>query len=86
MNRCSKSCGVVAHGDTFTTSTRGNTSTPVEPGSDKIASGPKAAATDNVSIAERELYGSRLRYDQSYVRHEGPLTRPKFGHMAGALP
>ncbi|WKV70075.1 hypothetical protein AW27_000240 [Streptomyces sp. PCS3-D2] len=39
-----------------------------------------------MSDAERELYGGRLRYDQSYVRHEGPLTRMKFGRMAAALP
>ncbi|MFJ9821909.1 ABC transporter ATP-binding protein [Streptomyces sp. NPDC101151] len=39
-----------------------------------------------MSDAERELYGGRLRYDQSYVRHEGPLTRLSFGHMAAALP
>lgn len=31
---------------------------------------PKAA--DSISDAERELYGGRLRYDQSFVRHEGP--------------
>ncbi|MCZ7434743.1 ATP-binding cassette domain-containing protein [Streptomyces sp. WMMC1477] len=47
---------------------------------------PKAAVTDGVSDAERELYGGRLRYDQSYVRHEGPLTRLKFGRMAAVLP
>ncbi|WAP53670.1 ABC transporter ATP-binding protein [Streptomyces sp. S465] len=41
---------------------------------------------DGISNAERELYGGRLRYDQSYVRHEGPLTRLSFGHMAAALP
>lgn len=40
----------------------------------------------DISDAERELYGGRLRYDQSYVRHEGPLTRLSFGHMAAALP
>jgi ATP-binding cassette subfamily B protein len=57
-----------------------------EPGSNKTGSGPKAGGTDNISDAERELYGGRLRYDQSYVRHEGPLTRLKFGHMAAALP
>jgi ATP-binding cassette subfamily B protein len=39
-----------------------------------------------ISDAERELYGGRLRYDQSYVRHAGPLTRMGFGHMAAALP
>ncbi|MCL7429167.1 ABC transporter ATP-binding protein/permease [Streptomyces sp. YS415] len=39
-----------------------------------------------MSDAERELYGGRLRYDQSFVRHEGPLTRLGFGHMAAALP
>ncbi|WP_435857232.1 ATP-binding cassette domain-containing protein [Streptomyces longwoodensis] len=60
--------------------------TPVEAGSDKTASGPNAGATDNISDAEQELYGGRLRYDQSFVRHEGPLTRLKFGHMAAALP
>ncbi|OEJ22147.1 hypothetical protein AR457_40435 [Streptomyces agglomeratus] len=59
---------------------------PVEPGNDKSASGPKAEAADSISDAERELYGGRLCYDQSYVRHEGPLTRLKFGHMAAALP
>ena len=58
---------------------------PVKPSSDKTASAPKAGATDNISDAERELYGGRLRYDQSYIRHEGPLTRLKFGHMATAL-
>ncbi|MFJ8752153.1 ATP-binding cassette domain-containing protein [Streptomyces sp. NPDC102441] len=41
---------------------------------------------DTISNAERELYGGRLRYDQSYVRHEGPLTRLSFRHMAAALP
>ncbi|MFJ1662399.1 hypothetical protein [Streptomyces anthocyanicus] len=49
-------------------------------------SGPKTEAADSISDAERELYGGRLRYDQSYARHEGPLTRLKFGHMAAALP
>ncbi|MGW3765367.1 ABC transporter ATP-binding protein [Streptomyces sp. NPDC005131] len=43
-------------------------------------------AKDTISNAERELYGGRLRYDQSYVRHVGPLTRLSFGHMAAALP
>ncbi|MFG2331719.1 ABC transporter ATP-binding protein [Streptomyces sp. NPDC048604] len=46
----------------------------------------KTEATDPISRAERELYGGRLRYDQSYVRHEGPLTRLGFGRMAAALP
>ncbi|MGW1107372.1 ABC transporter ATP-binding protein [Streptomyces sp. NPDC002540] len=43
-------------------------------------------AKDTISNAERELYGGRLRYDQSYVRHQGPLTRLSFRHMAAALP
>ncbi|MER6307694.1 hypothetical protein [Streptomyces sp. NPDC001657] len=60
--------------------------TPDEPGSNKIARGPKAGATDNISDAERELYGGQLRYDQSHVQHEEPLTRLKFGYMAAALP
>ncbi|MET9443539.1 ABC transporter ATP-binding protein [Streptomyces sp. NPDC006610] len=62
--------------------------TPIEPDSDESAHPPKAAAaaTSGISDAERELYGGRLRYDQSYVRHEGPLTRLAFGHMAAALP
>lgn len=60
--------------------------TPVETGSDENAAGRKAGDTENISDAERELYGGRLRYDQSFVRHEGPLTRLKFGHMAAALP
>ncbi|MGI5262393.1 ATP-binding cassette domain-containing protein [Streptomyces angustmyceticus] len=46
----------------------------------------QTAAEETISDAERELYGGRLRYDQSYVRHEGPLTRLGFGHMAAALP
>ncbi|MFJ8922000.1 ATP-binding cassette domain-containing protein [Streptomyces sp. NPDC102415] len=45
-----------------------------------------AQAEDPVSDAERELYGGRLRYDQSFVRHVGPLTRLSFRHMAAALP
>ncbi|MFD6274788.1 ABC transporter ATP-binding protein [Streptomyces sp. NPDC060209] len=45
-----------------------------------------ASATDTISNAERELYGGRLRYDQSFVRHAGPLTRLSFRHMAAALP
>ncbi|WP_399122342.1 ABC transporter ATP-binding protein [Streptomyces sp. N2A] len=65
---------------------RGSTLTPVEPGSDETENPPKVAAADSISDAERELYGGQLRYDQSYVRHEGPLTRLKFGHMAAALP
>ncbi|MGC0334318.1 ATP-binding cassette subfamily B protein [Streptomyces sp. SAI-170] len=46
----------------------------------------RKTAADGISNAERELYGGRLRYDQSYVRHEGPLTRLGFGHMAAELP
>ena len=46
----------------------------------------RALAPAGISNAERELYGGRLRYDQSFVRHEGPLTRLAFGHMAAALP
>ncbi|MFF4174136.1 hypothetical protein [Streptomyces sp. NPDC001744] len=62
--------------------------TQVEPGGDETVNPPKTATptTTNISDAERELYGGRLRYDQSYVRHEGPLTRLKFGRMAAALP
>jgi ATP-binding cassette subfamily B protein len=45
-----------------------------------------ADGSGGISDAERELYGGRLRYDQSFVRHEGPLTRLKFGHMAATLP
>nr|WP_234326174.1 ABC transporter ATP-binding protein [Streptomyces sp. NRRL S-337] len=58
----------------------------MEPGGDENENPPKVATADSISDAERELYGGRLRYDQSYVRHEGPLTRLKFGHMAAALP
>ncbi|MEU9062974.1 ABC transporter ATP-binding protein [Streptomyces sp. NPDC048430] len=43
-------------------------------------------AKEKISNAERELYGGRLRHDQSYVRHVGPLTRLSFRHMAAALP
>ncbi|WP_447034660.1 ATP-binding cassette domain-containing protein [Streptomyces sp. DSM 118878] len=61
--------------------------TSVQPDDDD-AQNPQGAAAgdDGISDAERELYGGRLRYDQSYVRHEGPLTRLGFGHMAAALP
>lgn len=55
------------------------------PPADK-ASDPPAESDGTISDAERELYGGRLRYDQSFVRHEGPLTRLGFGHMAAALP
>ncbi|MGY5134420.1 ABC transporter ATP-binding protein [Streptomyces nigrescens] len=44
------------------------------------------AAADGISNAERELYGGRLRWDQTFVRYEGALTRLKFGQMAAALP
>ncbi|MEU8544822.1 ABC transporter ATP-binding protein [Streptomyces sp. NPDC048717] len=59
-----------------------------KPDSDEAAERPKTAptTTDSISDAERELYGGRLRYDQSYVRHEGAVTRLGFGHMAAALP
>ncbi|MFD7899004.1 ATP-binding cassette domain-containing protein [Streptomyces sp. NPDC059743] len=67
-------------------STRGNTLTSAEPDSDENENLLKTATTGGISDAERELYGGRLRYDQSFVRHEGPLTRLKFGHMAAALP
>ncbi|MFC8290908.1 ATP-binding cassette domain-containing protein [Streptomyces sp. NPDC057242] len=60
--------------------------TSVEPDGDRTYDPSKDANADNVSDAERELYGGRLRYDQSYVQHEGPLTRLGFGHMAAALP
>ncbi len=62
--------------------------TRAEPDNGTTANPPKAAAaaTTGISDTERELYGGRLRYDQSFVRHEGPLTRLSFGHMAAALP
>ncbi len=46
----------------------------------------RALAPAGISDAERELYGGRLRWDQSFVRHEGALTRLGFGQMAAALP
>ncbi|BBB02017.1 putative ABC transporter ATP-binding protein [Actinacidiphila reveromycinica] len=67
-------------------SARGTTLTPVEPRTGKAKRPTKASASDSLSNAERELYGGRLRYDQSFVRHAGPLTRLGFGHMAAALP
>ncbi len=60
--------------------------TSVAPDNDKAENPPKATPTDGISGAERELYGGRLRYDHAFVRHEGPLTRLGFGHMAAALP
>lgn len=50
------------------------------------AGSPPAGSGETISAAEQELYGGQLRYDQSYVRHAGPLTRLGFGHMAAALP
>lgn len=80
--------GVVEHTDATTPPPEGNTLTQAESDSDKATKRPKAAtaAADGISNAERELYGGRLRYDQPYVRHEGPLTRMRFGHMAAAMP
>lgn len=46
----------------------------------------KPEAGETVSDAERELFGGKLRYDQSYVRHEGALIRMSFWAMARALP
>ncbi|MFI0776265.1 ATP-binding cassette domain-containing protein [Streptomyces sp. NPDC021212] len=43
-------------------------------------------SASGISGAEQELYGGRLRYDHSFVRHEGALTRMGFGQMAAALP
>ncbi|MCP9985397.1 ABC transporter ATP-binding protein/permease [Streptomyces sudanensis] len=57
-----------------------------EPAGGGAKNPPKSPVPDGISDAERELYGGRLRYDHSYVRHEGPLTRLGFGHMAAALP
>ncbi|MGY1440097.1 ATP-binding cassette domain-containing protein [Streptomyces reniochalinae] len=39
-----------------------------------------------ISAVERELFGGRLRWNQSYVEHEGALARMRFGQMAVALP
>ncbi|MGI5347941.1 ATP-binding cassette domain-containing protein [Streptomyces sp. CA-250714] len=44
------------------------------------------AAVDGVSAAEQELFGGRLRWDQSFVEHEGALARVRFGQLAAALP
>lgn len=56
------------------------------PRPDAVQDTRSKATADGISHAERELYGGRLRYDQSYVLHEGPLTRLGFGRMAAALP
>ncbi|WP_106409611.1 ABC transporter ATP-binding protein [Streptomyces odonnellii] len=56
------------------------------PGRNRPQNAKAASAEATISRAERELYGGRLRHDQSFVRHEGPLTRLSFGHMAAALP
>ncbi|MEU7315798.1 ABC transporter ATP-binding protein [Streptomyces sp. NPDC007083] len=45
-----------------------------------------AQAAGGISEAERELYGGRLRWDRSFVHHEGALVRMGFGQMAAALP
>lgn len=46
----------------------------------------RQAAADEISAAERELFGGRLRWNQSFVEHEGALARMRFGQMAAALP
>lgn len=56
------------------------------PNRDATQDMPGTAGANGISNVERELYGGRLRYDQSYVRHEGPLTRLGFRRMTGALP
>ncbi|WP_413100139.1 ABC transporter ATP-binding protein [Streptomyces sp. Inha503] len=43
-------------------------------------------AVSGISDAEQELFGGRLRWDQSFVHHQGALTRMGFGKMAAALP
>ncbi|MFF8789421.1 ATP-binding cassette domain-containing protein [Streptomyces sp. NPDC015125] len=44
------------------------------------------ADADGISAAERELFGGRLRWDQSFIEHEGAVARMRFGQMAAALP
>lgn len=39
-----------------------------------------------VSEAERQLFGGKLRYDQSYAQHEAQLLQASFGAMAKSLP
>ncbi|MFF0433883.1 hypothetical protein ACFYU9_16850 [Streptomyces sp. NPDC004327] len=56
------------------------------PSSNETRNEKKKQATEAISAAERELYGGRLRYDQSCVRHQGPLTSLGFGQMVAALP
>ncbi|WP_461020599.1 ABC transporter ATP-binding protein [Streptomyces daliensis] len=41
---------------------------------------------DDVSAAEKRLFGGKLRYDLPFVRHESPLLRVGFWGMAKALP
>lgn len=43
-------------------------------------------SASGISDAEQELYGGRLRWDKSFVHHEGALVRLGFGQMAAALP
>ncbi|MEU6671180.1 hypothetical protein [Streptomyces sp. NPDC046727] len=43
-------------------------------------------ATSGISDAERELFGGRLRWDQSLVRSEGAPTRTGCARMAAARP
>ncbi|MFE5162668.1 hypothetical protein ACFRNT_30010 [Streptomyces sp. NPDC056697] len=37
-----------------------------------------------ISDAEQELYGGRLRWDQSFVHHQSALTRMGFGKADAA--
>lgn len=46
----------------------------------------RAPAASGISDAEQELYGGRLRWDQTFVHYAGALTRMGFGQMAAALP
>ncbi|MEW2350893.1 ABC transporter ATP-binding protein [Streptomyces sp. NPDC006684] len=86
-NRCAIRVPPVEHvGITTSTSTRGELTMTVKPGADASPASRKSAPAEDISEAEQELYGGRLRYDQSYVRHEGPLTWLTFARMAAALP
>lgn len=53
------------------------------PGTGQKAAGPEES---QVSRAELELFGGKLRWKQSYVDHEAPLLRVGFWGMAKTLP
>ncbi|MFG2097557.1 ABC transporter ATP-binding protein [Streptomyces sp. NPDC048612] len=62
------------------------TSTGPRRDTNKSGRGTATANEGGISNAERELYGGRLRWDQTFVQYEDAVARLRFGQMAAALP